>query len=370
MELKYILIILIIFIIVISVFFIIYSNVKKRESYKRNSKDNYVVYPEAGLCNKLRVTFSYNKYCIENNKNLIVIWDVTQECPGYFLDYFKEIDGIDFYKNNDKNFKIDYRGGAVHPAYNPYDNFVYDKLQLKPRLEKQIKNNILKLGNNYISAHIRRTDHLSMAKSQNRYFDDNEYIDFINSNDNYNLYIATDNKKTQDLFYDKYKNKIKVYKQIKESNKLRQTDLKTAIIDIFMCVYSKKFMGSGYSSYTDLIDQLRSKVHNTKIHNQDFYLKEKFHSNISEIKYLNIEYSWTSYFKIKQELLLNILRQQNKNLSIDGINIESYCKSFNLDLTFKNNILYIFDELSYAHLLVTYSNGDNSYKKLFKKFLK
>ena len=56
-----------------------------------------------------------------------------------------------------------------------------------------------------------------------------------------NLYIATDNRTTQQLFFNKYKDRIKVIKLITNNNKARQTSLKTAIIDLYMCAHSSKF---------------------------------------------------------------------------------------------------------------------------------
>jgi hypothetical protein len=39
---------------------------------------------------------------------------------------------------------------------------------------------------------------------------------------------------------------------------LRQTDLEDAIVDIYTCVGATAFLGSGWSSFTDLINDLRS----------------------------------------------------------------------------------------------------------------
>ena len=38
---------------------------------------------------------------------------------------------------------------------------------------------------------------------------------------------------------------------------MRKTSLKDAIIDMYMCVYSNDFMGSDYSSFSDIINRLR-----------------------------------------------------------------------------------------------------------------
>jgi hypothetical protein len=73
-----------------------------------------------------------------------------------------------------------------------------------------------------------------------------------------NLYIATDNKDTYNIFKNRYTNKIKINYTNEVYNSLRHTSIKDAIIDLYMCVYSNNFKGSGWSSFTETIEQLRS----------------------------------------------------------------------------------------------------------------
>lgn len=49
-----------------------------------NINDILVVKPIGGLCNKLRVIFSYYKKAINENKKLIIIWIADRDCPGFF----------------------------------------------------------------------------------------------------------------------------------------------------------------------------------------------------------------------------------------------------------------------------------------------
>jgi len=124
------------------------------------------------------------------------------------------------------------------------------------------------LNNNYIAVHIRRTDHINPARKKKAYTNDDLFINFINENLNdSNLYIATDNKETYDNFKNKYNNKVK-FEYHETFNNLRHTTLKDSIIDLFMCVYAQKFIGTSYSSFSDLITNLRK----LKI---DLLIKEK-----------------------------------------------------------------------------------------------
>lgn len=46
------------------------------------------IQPVGGLCNYLRVIFSYYVYATNMNEQLLVIWNETEYCNGFFLDYF------------------------------------------------------------------------------------------------------------------------------------------------------------------------------------------------------------------------------------------------------------------------------------------
>jgi hypothetical protein len=83
------------------------------------------------------------------------------------------------------------------------------------------------------------------------------FFSFLDKHSNMNIYLATDNRDTQDIFVNKYSTRIKCLKWINPTNNIRQTTLKDAVIDIFTCIKAKEFMGSGWSSFTDLINDLR-----------------------------------------------------------------------------------------------------------------
>ena len=210
--------------------------------------------PIGGLCNYLRVIFSYYEYTRKNNLELNIIWIKSSMCPGYFLDYFEPIPHVSFKKYIDKSVKIDYEGCSILKN----SQVKYDKLKLKSYIKKIILDKVDILNKNYISVHIRRTDHIRLAKHNNCYTTDEEFIDFLDKSDNNkNIYIATDNKITYDKFKKKYQNRIKFDYHKRNKCRLRQTSLQDAIIDIYMCVYSDDFMGSGWSSFSGLIKKLR-----------------------------------------------------------------------------------------------------------------
>jgi hypothetical protein len=254
------------FIIVVLVLFIsivVTLVLYKFSNYKTDKLNNCIIIrPVGGLCNYLRVIFSYYEYTKSINCKLVVIWYKTEECNGYFLDYFEPVEGVEFLEDRNMSmrtyimsfiYNVHYTGWAVHPDYSPN----YTKLKLLPYIFNIVKSKIDSLQNNYIAVHIRRTDHIQAAKDNNSYTTDSDFINFINNfRNNKNLYIATDNKKTYDMFSKNYNNMVKFnYHNVKSG--LRETTMEDAIIDMFMCKYANEFMGSGYSSFSDTIYALR-----------------------------------------------------------------------------------------------------------------
>jgi hypothetical protein len=215
------------------------------------------ILPIGGLCNRLRVIFSYYPMAKAKNKTLVVIWINNSVCNGWFLDYFEEIPGIIFKSHNTSNSPIFYEGWDINKNYLP----IYESLKLKPIMQNIINQKILELGKDYISIHIRRTDHISLAKKHNSFTTDEEFINFIDKYPNENVYLATDNRFTQDKFITLYPNRIKIFGLINNSNNLRKTSLRDTIIDIYICKEAKYFKGSGRSSLSDFIKSLRDPKH-------------------------------------------------------------------------------------------------------------
>ena len=58
------------------------------------------------------------------------------------------------------------------------------------------------------------------------------------------------------FFKKKYNERIKL-KYHEETESLRRTSLKDAIIDMYMCINSDNFMGSYYSSFSEFINKQR-----------------------------------------------------------------------------------------------------------------
>lgn len=214
-----------------------------------------VIKPTGGLCNYLRVMFSYYAKAIQQKEQLIIIWEKTNSCPGYFLDYFTPLENVIIVNDNCNRYTINYHGCGIDKNFIPD----YSKLELRDEIKSILRARRELLGK-YIAVHIRRTDHIAIAKKNNKYTDDDVFLYFINNKKgDRNLYIATDNKLTFDDFKNKYSDSVKIeYHAVVKGT--RETALGDAIIDLYMCVYADDFLGSGWSSFSHLIYKLRSKM--------------------------------------------------------------------------------------------------------------
>ena len=212
-----------------------------------------VIQPFSGFCNCLRVVFSYFEYAKSIQSDLTVVWLKTVECNGYFLDYFEDISGITFVAEVPLNTKMQYRGIRVHPKFPPN----YSSLRLRPWMQEKITKKLSILGKTYISVHMRRTDHFQLAKQKNIFTTNYQFIDFLNQFPNESIYIATDNLETYGKMKAKFQDRIKFDFPNANPDALRKTTLEDAIIDIYVCIQSKEFMGSGGSTFSRFIETMR-----------------------------------------------------------------------------------------------------------------
>ena len=134
-----------------------------------------VINPCGGLCNRLRVIFSYYSYAISNNETLTVIWredmDITYKS---FLEFFEPIEYITFLPNNKDNLPIYYSGVFCCKDYPP----IYDKLQIKPYIQDIINERINIIGD-YIAIHVRRGDHIRISKNRKSFTECKDFCNFI-----------------------------------------------------------------------------------------------------------------------------------------------------------------------------------------------
>jgi len=220
----------------------------------------YVLETEAGLCNRLRVLFSYALHARSLQTRMLVYWTPDSACNGFFLDYFEPLPHVLFKKDKPRDVQPHYRGFWWHPDYDPYKMFIYHGLQLNPSMKQKLRDLINRMGDpsQMIAVHVRRTDHTEDAKHHKLYTTDAMFFQFIDQHPDKNVYLATDNITTQTKYLEKYgADRIRFQSPISPSVQQRHTTLEDAILDLFFCTLVHDFKGSGWSSFSDTIMQLR-----------------------------------------------------------------------------------------------------------------
>lgn len=264
-----------------------------------------IIFLKCGLANRLRTLVGFVYVGLETNQEFIFHWDTKDAaCNGLYSSIFaplvvnykgekKEISIIETEFDSDLKYYfigqdttssiIQKEASHLIPNslnkanlfHSPYikhiENILYSRIIPKKYIINKV-NAYLKKNkeiNQKITAsmHIRRTDHSALAQKNNSFTDNEKFIKFINDNKDEYIFLATDDKETQTLYLTYPK--VLVYKKIEKTDKLRQTTLEDAVIDILIAAVSTKFIGSGYSSYSHLIEIYRRINH---LKSEYFYL--------------------------------------------------------------------------------------------------
>lgn len=212
----------------------------------------------SGLCNRLRAALSHLAYCRMKKEKLYILWMNEPACNGFFNDYFQPMKGLIVEKKKSLNVPYQWnRGGKM--MKNVESVHLFKELQPKPHIQARIDEIVAKEAP-FIAIHVRRTDHVDLAQRWNKFTTDEQFFQFIDSHPNCKVYLATDNKTTQQQFIAKYPNRIIVNAPIDDTNSKRKTTLGDAVIDIFVCAKAVQFMGSGWSSFSNTINHLRQET--------------------------------------------------------------------------------------------------------------
>jgi len=223
-----------------------------------------------GLCNRLRAIEYYILLCKQKNTTIkpIFIWEKSNACPGLYEHIFTNNNNI---INSRNNIIVDYDGSLLNHI-SQFNDEIYQQISLDifiplPNILSKALHFITHIiKNDFISIHVRRTDHIQLSKSKNLFTPLEKFDSFINKYHNIPIvYLATDNENTQNYFLQKYGEKRIVFftKIYGNSNKIRNTTLEEAFIDILICSRSKFFKGTTYSSFTDIINIYRNKFNYT-----------------------------------------------------------------------------------------------------------
>ena len=213
-----------------------------------------------GLCNRLRAMLSYSDVC---GKYLTIRWEPNGDvCSSKFTDVFEPMTNLPMVDGG----LFDVEDFAPHPNAHPDWVYAYKLLKPKPHIVDEIQWVLSGMPKDFAAIHIRRTDHTPNAQLNG--FEIEHLIDYYHfAKEAKDLYIATDNSETFDKFSDCVRGlgpKVHQAREIpysRESQHLtdhkRHTTLEHAVIDLYVCSYAHRFMGTNGSSFSDTIDILR-----------------------------------------------------------------------------------------------------------------
>lgn len=247
-----------------------------------------LIEPIGGLANRIRVILAAILYCEDKQIDLYINWlnnprlchtqRVNEISGGHFMDVFLNetlstkikvnfIEEKEHIKelsteNSLPNF---YRGTSPVIFENSIKNFkkLYLESYKRLTLNKDIKNQVEAVAASqkpYNSMHIRRTDHLKWLQRTNLEVTPlSKFEDFIREQSAERVFLATDCISTRDYFVKKYPKYIFYQGDLTqvEGAGERPSGLEQAVIDIFLCIKSQKFLGTKLSSFSGLIQILR-----------------------------------------------------------------------------------------------------------------
>ncbi|KAL1515868.1 hypothetical protein AB1Y20_002483 [Prymnesium parvum] len=224
-----------------------------------------VVLVTDGLCNRLRVVASYALVARREGRPLTVVWPRTRECAhGLFTDAFAPIPNVEFVEDAPEGVRPRFAPCAhdFHPAIKGTrgEDDCYELLALLPELAAAVDATVRACGPQFVSVHIRRTDHWGSTVT------DADFDRFISTYPEHNVYIATDNVETQKHLMQRFRPRARVHAPICDGagSQLRQTSLMQAVIDLYCSAAADgPFKGCPTSSFSDTIFRLRRVQHRT-----------------------------------------------------------------------------------------------------------
>ncbi len=215
---------------------------------------------EMGLCNRLRGLVSILVFCSRAKKDLHVLWIPNHECPYKFEDMFVVPKNTTFISEKEKLDSYDLitedMGHLCHLL--PKQGLSYTMAPLLISMLTPTDKLISLIRQKYseynisecIGLHVRKTDHVQYANSIGQSTPLEEFYDLLDKNPSNPVYLACDDKSVQEMFREKYKDRIRVFETIENDKEFRQTDGVHAVADLYLLSLCKFFKGSYASSFS------------------------------------------------------------------------------------------------------------------------
>ena len=210
-----------------------------------------IVHAYGGLCNRLRVILSYRAV----HGEIGVVWLADEEIAGArFLDVFEPIAGVQWMADN---CRADVRTLAANRAVPLGSEVAYRELRPLRRDPYEWRAAI----GPYDAIHVRRTDHVGLARAAGAFTDDAQFEAWIQRpSADRPVFIATDNADSLERFTRVVSASHRTpvaFGSIVRGPQQRHTSLGHAVADLFLCAGASDFMGSGESSFSATIQMMR-----------------------------------------------------------------------------------------------------------------
>lgn len=256
---------------------------------KQPLDDGFVIIDSlSGLSNRLRVLAAhmYIAEVYHRVSNVVMVWDINDECPGHFLEIFQPIVNVTFIARNIKSHLEPFARASYPPSYSSFpfillqhnitldgptwhqeQRRMYGLFRPVNEVHNKVTHFVRKYGICNASAmHVRRTDldtHPHVVDNEN-HTTDADFFNFVESRPaNEPVFLMTDNPSTQFKFLRKYgSRKILVYSLIpfpaapsrRRNSVYRFTTLHHAIVDVLIAAHAYAFKGSFFSSMSSLVE--------------------------------------------------------------------------------------------------------------------
>tara|TARA_R100000008_G_scaffold83182_1_gene68288 strand:- start:1090 stop:1854 length:765 start_codon:yes stop_codon:yes gene_type:complete len=227
-------------------------------------KDTIRIYSHSGLCNRLRLIADYRHLSLVKKRGMQVFWPKSKQCNTSFSDLFKPISNTTFqYLESPRRPKNTASRRFLFPhklEIYQQNHLIFEPIDPIQQKIDEIKDRI---GEGYISCHVRRSDIETIQRKYKKEAPSNEFFfNFIDRYPNKNVFLATDSKKTQERFAEMFGERLFfACTPSGEGSKRwpkRTTSIVEAVVDLFLCIGSYDFIGTTCSSYTDFIKNYRS----------------------------------------------------------------------------------------------------------------
>lgn len=249
--------------------------------------------PTAGLGNRMRVISSVYAFCLKHNAELIIHWhrqfglnasfsSLFEPIPNIKLvdcslkDYFNyNISGkynlfipslINMLKNREAHYglKIDelsslgINNEIVISTYSQQGE-LYPISQLfhpVPKIQHIIDEFKIKMGDNTIGCHIRRTDNTTAKYNSSLDKFEQKISEQIERDPTTKIFICSDDATVKSSLLRKYGDRILIYNSTLTRNSYR--GIRDAVVELWILSSTKEIWGSFWSSYTDIAIQINN----------------------------------------------------------------------------------------------------------------